>query len=257
MRKPEIRIPYDIIGSKGKQVALVGMNFRMNSKIAKEIMRRHKSVKSVLKKYEKRKGKYRLYPVKLILGNKNTEVIHKEHGYSLKLDPQKVYFSPRESTERQRIADMIKGGERVLVMFCGAAPYIVAIAKRRKAKEIIGIDINPNAVKYAKENLKINKIFNAKIFLGDVREFKIEKFDRIVMPFVEGINCLDVAFANSKKGTIIHLYGTSSSPDLKDFEETIKSIAEDLNVKFKIIGKEKVLPYAPRVLKVRFDLKVI
>jgi tRNA (guanine37-N1)-methyltransferase len=258
MSKVEDRIAYDLVGNREKAVAIIGANYKANLKIAKEIMRRHKAVKSVLKKLAERKGKFRLYPVKLILGDKNTEVIHKEYGYSLKIDPQKVYFSPREGEERQRIAKATGRGERVLVMFCGAGPYIVAIAKTGKAEKVIGIDINPEAVKYAKENLRINKISNAEVFLGDVRNFRGGKFDRIVMPLAEGaIDYLDVAYAHTKKSGVIHLYGLSSSQNLKDFEETIKQIAKDYNFKLKIIGKEKVLPYAPRVLKVRFDLKVL
>lgn len=264
MRKAAIkrgmeRIAFDVIGSKEKSVAIIGTNYpKKEKRIAEEIMRRHKSVRSVLKKLAERKGKFRLYPCKLILGDKNTEVIHKEYGYFLKLDPQKVYFSPREGEERQRIAGMVKKGESVLVMFCGAGPYIVAIAKRKKAERIVGIDINPEAVKYAKENFRLNRINNAEVFLGDVRRFRDGKFDRIVMPLAEGaIDFLNVAFAHTKKNSIIHLYGLSSSPDLKDFEETIKQITKDFNLKFRILKKEKVLPYAPRVLKVRFDLKAL
>ncbi len=256
MSKLEGRIAYDLVGSEKKAVALIWNNFKSNRKIAREIMKRHKAVKSVLKKISVRKGKFRLYRTRLVLGSKNTEVVHKEYGYFLKLDPRRVFFSPREGNERQKISRMIKRGEKVLVMFCGAAPYIIAIAKAKKAEKIVGIEINPIAVRYARENLRLNKISNADIFLGDVRKFKGGKFDRIVMPFIQAINYLDVAFAHSKKGTIIHLYGTSSL-DMKDFEETIKSIAKDLKVRLKIIGKEKVLPYAPRVLKVRFDLKVL
>ena len=253
-----MRIAYDLIGNKEKAVAIIGANYKTGSKIAKEIMRRHKSVKSVLKKLAERTGKYRLYPVKIIAGKKNTEVVHKEYGYFLKLDPQKVFFSPREGEERQRIASMVKAGEIVLVMFCGAAPYPIAIAKKGKAEKIIGIDINPEAVRYAKENIKLNKLSNIEIFLGDVRNFKHEKFDRIIMPLAEGaIDYLDAAFAHAKRNSVIHLYGLSSDPSMKDFEETIKHIAKEHKFRFKILRKEKVLPYAPRVLKVRFDLKVL
>ncbi len=142
-------------------------------------------------------------------------------------------------------------------MFCGCGPYIIAIKKANPDVEVVGIDINPEAVKYAEENLKLNKT-KAKIILGDVRDFREGKFDRIIMPLAEGaVDYLDVAFAHSKKNTIIHLYGLSSSQDLKDFEENLKQIAKEYNFKFKILKKEKVLPYAPRVLKVRFDLKVL
>jgi len=259
MRSPKVRIAYDLIGSSDKMVAVIGANYpKADKKIAKEIMKRHKGVKSVLKKLAERKGTYRLYPMKLIEGDKNTEVIHKEYGYLLKVDPRKAYFSPRESTERQRIAEMVKSGERILVMFCGVAPYPIAIAKKKDVK-ITGIDINLDAIRYAHKNVHLNKVRNIKLICGDVRYVRrIGKFDRIIMPLAENaIDYLDVAFNHSKKGTIIHVYGLSNKKDFSDFKEKIENIANTYNIKYKIIKKEKVLPYAPRVLKVRFDLKIL
>ena len=65
MRKAEIkrgmeRIAFDVIGNKERAVAIIGMNYPKNEKkIAEEIMKRHKNVKSVLKKLAERKGKFR------------------------------------------------------------------------------------------------------------------------------------------------------------------------------------------------------
>jgi hypothetical protein len=43
-----MRVAYDVIGSKDKSVALLGINVKSPKKVAKEILKRHKSVKSVL-----------------------------------------------------------------------------------------------------------------------------------------------------------------------------------------------------------------
>ena len=255
-----MRIAYDIIGSKEKSVALLGVNIKNPKKIAKEIMKRHKAVKSVLQKLSERKDVFRLYPCKLLAGEKNTEVIHKEYGYSLKIDPQKAYFSPRESTERQRIAEMVKPREEVLVMFSGVCPYPIAIAKKQTlVSKVYAVEINPAAHKYALENIKLNHVEKKIIpILRDVRKVKvIGKVDRIVMPLVEkAIDYLDVAFSHSKKGTIIHLYGLSNEK-FKDFEEKVKEIAKKHEIKYKIVGRQDVLPYAPRIKKVRLDIKII
>jgi len=163
---------YDIIGDKEKAVALLGVNVKNPRKFAKEIMKRHKNVKSVLQKLSERTDVFRLYPVKLLAGDKNTEVIHKEYGYFLKLDPQKAYFSPRESTERQRIAEMVKPREEILVMFSGICPFPISIAKKQNlVGKIYAIEINPYAHKYAVENVKLNKLENKIIPIsGDVRK---------------------------------------------------------------------------------------
>jgi len=255
-----MRIAYDIIGNKEKSVALLGVNIKNPKKLAKEIMKRHKSVKSVLQKLSERKDTFRLYPCKLLAGEKNTEVIHKEYGFVLKLDPQKAYFSPRESTERQRIAEMVKPREIVFAMFSGVCPYPIAIAKKQTlVGKIYAVEINPAAHKYALENIKLNHLEKKIIpILKDVRKAKeIGKVDRITMPLVEkAIDYLDVAFQHSKKGTIIHLYGLSDGK-FKDLEVKVKKIAEKCKVKYKVVGRQDVLPYAPRISKVRLDIKFL
>ena len=257
-----MRIAYDIIGNKEKAVVLLGVNAKNPEKAAKEIMKRHKNVKSVLQKLAERKDVYRLYPCKLILGDKNTEVIHIEHGYKLKIDPQKAYFSPREATERQRIAKMVEPREKILVMFSGICPYPIAILRKEHLiDKIYAVELNPEAHKYAVENIKLNKLDKKIIpILGDVRDFKIsEKFDRIIMPLVErAIEYLDAAFKYSKKGTIIHLYGLSEYKEgFYDLEEKVNKIVKKINGKYEIVRRKRVLPYAPRVMKVRLDIKIL
>lgn len=256
-----MRIAYDVIGNKEKSVALIGVNVENPKKLADEILKRHKAVKSVLQKLSERKDTFRLYPCKLIAGDKDTEVIHKEYGYSLKIDPQKAYFSPRESTERQRIAEMVKPREEVLVMFSGVCPYPIAIAKKQTlVSKIYGVEINPAAHEYALENIKLNHVEKKIIpILKDIREAKdLGKFNRIIMPLVEkAIGYLDEAFLHSKKGTIIHLYGLSKEAKFKDLEEKVKDVAKKCKVKYKIVGRQDVLPYAPRVSKIRLDIKVL
>ena len=255
-----MRIAYDIIGDKDKSVILIGVNTKSPRKAAREIMKRHKNVRSVLKKLAERKDTFRLYPCKLILGDKNTEVVHKEHGYLVKVDPLKVFFSPREATERQRVAEMVRPNERVLIMFSGAAPYALAIGKKCKDCEITCIEINPKGYEYAQKNLKLNKVKNVRNICADVRKVRnIGKFDRMIMPLVEtAIDFFDEAFLHSKKGTIIHLYGLSKdSENFKDLEKRVDELAKMYNVRYKIVGRQKVLPYAPHVMKVRLDIKIL
>jgi len=255
-----MHIAYDIIGNKERAVALIGVNAKNPKKIAKELMKRHKNIKSVLQKLAERKDMFRLYPCKLLSGDKNTEVVHKEHGYFIKIDPQKVYFSPREATERQRIAEMVKPKENILVMFSGAGPYALAIGKRRPTCKITCIEINVKGFEYSEINAKINKLKNIKNICADVRDVRnIGEFDRVIMPLVEtAIDFLDEAFLHSKKGTMIHLYGLSNEKEnFKDLEGRVREKAETFNMKYRIVKKQKVLPYAPRVMKVRLDIKVI
>lgn len=255
-----MRIAYDVIGSRGRAIAILGANIKAPKKTAKEIIKRHKAVKSVLQKLSDREGEFRLYRTKLLLGDKQTEVVHKENNYFIKIDPQKVYFSPREGTERQRMAELVKTGERILIMFSGAAPYAIAIAKKHPENEIVCVDINSDAISYAEKNVRMNRLKNIRNICGDVRKIRnLGKFDRIIMPLVEtAIEFLDEAYLHSKKGTIIHLYGISSKrKTLSDLEDEVLHVADMFNFKYKIVGKQDVLPYAPRVRKVRLDIKIL
>ncbi|MBU5558050.1 MAG: class I SAM-dependent methyltransferase family protein [Candidatus Aenigmatarchaeota archaeon] len=258
-----MRIAFDIVGSREKAVAVVDMPEGSDEMaIAKEIMGRYKHVKSVIAKESGRQDPYRLYNFHIITGDQNTEVLHKEHGYILKLDPQKVYFSPREAEERARIAKKVKRGERVLVMFAGVGPYAIAIAKAQPKADIVCVEINPKAVEYADENVQLNKLVGRiKNYVGDVREVvpKIGKFNRIIMPLPESAHLfLDTAFAAAVKGAIIHLYGISEyQKGFPDLEALVKSAATNVGKKIRIIGRQKVLPFAPYRWKARIDIKVL
>lgn len=237
---------YEIIGSREKAVAVIGYGAENPEKIAEIIMKKHKNVKSVLAKTGQRTGIYRTHPTKLILGDKNTEVIHKENGYSIKIDPKIAYFSPRESTERLRIAKMVKSGESILIMFSGVAPYALAIKKEQSDCKITCIEINPDAVKYADQNVKLNKMTGIKNICGDVKEMKLEKYDRIIMPLPEtAIDYIDLAYKHCKKGGIIHLYGFAKDP---------REITD--RIRIEIVKIQKVLPFGPGIYKFRIDIRV-
>lgn len=258
-----MRIAFDIIGSREKAVAVVEVQEGADeAATAKEIMARYRYIKSVIAKESERLDPYRLYRFHLIAGNADTEVMHKEHGYLIKLDPQKVYFSPRESEERARIAKKVKKGERVLVMFAGAGPYAIAIAKQQPRAEIVCVEINPKAVEYADENVRLNKLQGRiKNYTGDVREVvpKIGKFDRIIMPLPESAHLfLDTALAAAVKGATVHLYGISEhEKGFSDIVELARAAAARNKKKIRITGRQKVLPFAPYRWKARVDIKVI
>lgn len=256
---------FDMVGSKEKAVAIVEIEEGEDEKkVAEEIIKFNKNVKSVLKKTSERRGEFRTREYELIAGEKNTEVLHREYGYTLKLDPKKVYFSSRESTERQRIAGQVKPKETVLVMFSGIAPFAIAIAKKQpEVEKVYAIEINPDAHEYAKENVRANRLSHKIVLMqGDVKEAAEKffgKFDRVVMPLPLGAeNFLGVAVKCLKsKGGIIHFYNWGKEDDL--YSNALKVIEEDvkkLKKEFKVLNKRKVLVYAPGKWKICIDFKV-
>ncbi len=256
---------YDIIGNREKSVAIIEIPEELKGKkrlIGEAVLELNKNVKLVLCKLSGRRGVFRLENLEPIAGKENTEVIHKEHGYSLKLNPRKVFFSPRELTERQRIAGQVKAGETVLVMFSGAMPYGICIAKKQPlVNKIYGIEINPVAHKYAEENVRINKLSHKIVLInGDAREVcpKLQKFDRIVMPYaVGGYQYLDVAFSRIKDGGTVHFYHIGPEKDLfTEAENLVKKTADQVKRKFRIINRTKTLPFGTRYWKICLDLIV-
>lgn len=248
----------DIIGSREKAVAIIEKGGKRE---ALELMGRYANVKSVLKKQGGRAGVFRIYKMRLLAGDKNTEVVHREYGMLFKIDPRKAYFSPREAEERQRIAALAKNGERILVMFSGIAPYAIAVAKQKNC-EIVCAEINKKAAEYANGNLRINKLAGSvENICADIKKVykKIGKFDRILMPLPEtAYKFLPEAFAAAKKGAVIQLYGISEEKNLfADVEEKAEKIAEKNGIKCRIIRRQKVLPFGVRMWKVRVDLKVL
>jgi len=260
--KDERPSSFDVIG----HIAIIEIPEKLRKKrklIAKVIMGLNKHIKTVLEKASERKGIYRTRKYKFLAGEKIFETVHKEYGCLFKLDPTKVYFSPRELTERQRIASQVKEGEVVMVMFAGVAPYAIQIAKKQpKVKEIIAIEINPVAVKYARENVILNKVEDkVKVIEGDVREKCIDfygKCDRVVMPLpMGGEDFLDIAVNCLKKKGYIHFYNWGSEPNIfENAEKVVREKFEKLGVKYEIINRRKVLPYAPRKWKVCLDIYV-
>ncbi len=258
----KLHVSFDIIGSKEKSVAIVEIPEELEKKekqISEQILNQHKNVKSVLKKLSERKGIERTREYKLLAGDPNTEVIHKESGCRFKVDPQKAYFSGREGTERLRIAEQVKPNEFVLVMFSGISPFSIIIAKKQpQVKKIISIEINPIAHEYAKENIKLNKVQDKVIpILGDVRKKAkdyFKKYDRVVMPLPH--DAWEYLYLAQKclkpKCGIIHLYLIEQE---KDIENKVKELIQNLKKKISYTIK-KVLPYAPYVNKYCVDIRL-
>ncbi|MBI2559365.1 class I SAM-dependent methyltransferase family protein [Candidatus Woesearchaeota archaeon] len=242
------------------------------SEIPKELAKREKTIgntilenyhhiKTVLKKTKKYSGKFRTPKLKVIAGENKKETTHKENNVLVKLNVEKVYFSARMSSERKRIARLIKPSESVLVMFSGCGIYPLAIAKNTKCKEVYGIEINPVAHKYALGNAKKNKLeSNVKLFFGDVGKIvpKLKKkFDRVLMPLPKGgENFLDLAIKYAKKNGTIHFYDFLHEDEFYKAEDKIKEACFSLKKKCRMLEIVKCGQYSPRFYRICVDFIV-
>lgn len=258
-----IKRSYDIIGD----IAIIEIPEELEKyekEIAEAILKIHKNVKVVAKKAGIVEGIERIRPIEIIAGENRTLTIHKENKIRLKVDVSKVFYTPRLSQERLRIARQVKDGEVVADLFAGVGPYSILIAKIAKPKVVYAIDINQEAYKLLVENIKLNKVEGIVIpFLGDCRKVVEEKnlkniADRIIMnlPKHSG-DFLDVACKVSKERSIVHFYCFLKEDELFDGGiEIIRNRAEELGFTYKILGCVKCGEIGPRRYRVCIDFEL-
>ncbi len=239
---------FDIVGD----IAILKIPEELYEKrrlIGKRFIETFKNIRVVALKRGNVSGEFRKQPIEVIAGEDRTETVHREYGCFYKLDIKCVYFSPRLGTERMRVASQVKDRERVLVMFSGVGPYAILISKRSNA-EVYAIELNPDAFRYMKENIRLNKVGVIPI-LGDVRKEvkKLGKFDRIVMPLPKDAgNFLDVALPAVGKNGIIHFYDFSHNED--ESIEKVKRICDNLGYKIEILNAVKCGSYSPGIFRI-------
>ena len=255
--KPLLPSSFDIIGD----IAIIELPDELKpygKAIGEAILKVHRHIKAVFAKGSKVEGEYRVRELVHLAGENRTETIHRENGIRLKLDVAKVYFSPRLATERMRIFRKTRPGEVVFDMFAGVGPYSILLAK--KAKLVFACDLNPWAVRYLEENVRLNKTNNVIPVLGDVRKVagKI-KADRVIMNLPKFADrFLREAMLSVKPGGVIHYYGFGPEEDLySEHEAKIKAVARELGLNVEFLERRKVRPYAPRQFNIAIDFRIL
>lgn len=231
--------------------------------IAQALLDSVNSIKTVLRKDGGHEGEFRVQKMKWLAGEKTKETVQIENGVKLKLNVETVYYSPRLSTERKRIYEQVKKGETILVMFSGCAPFPIVIAKNTQAKEVVGIEINPQGHDYGVENIKLNKLQNVVLINDDVKNaipLLAEKgitFDRIVMPAPHNAeDFISEALSVAKKGTTIHFYDFLHEDNFKDAEDKVEKACKESKRTWKMISLNKCGQHAPQVFRICLDFEV-
>ncbi len=264
---------FDVLGN----IAIVKFSRDTKAKIKKQfankLLRQNKSVKTVLEKTGKFKGRLRKQVTKHIAGEKTKEALYKENGCVFRFNIDKTYFSPRLSNERKELSKLVKKGEEVLVMFAGVGPYPIVIAKNSQDKKVYSNEINMEANKYYKLNMELNKVKDKVILLNGniisvankikrglaVNNKKIpHKFDVIIMPRPQLKDIfLREAFMLSKKGTRIFYYDFCKEDEIDLIINKVKFSAKKHKKRIKILKIKKAGEIAPYKIRVRVDFRVL
>ena len=231
-----------------------------SKKIAELILVENKQIKSIYLQKSKIKGKFRIREIQFILGQKKEYTVYKENGCTFLIDIANVYFSPRLSTERLRISNMIDSKEEILNMFAGIGPFSIIISKNNPDSFITNIEINPLAHELSVKNADLNNVSNRiKNIQGDVKHILDNsyqnKFDRILMPLPENsLEYLDIAMNVIKKNGWIHIYHhTFSSINSKVIDESIIKMEEILPKSVRIVDCRIVKEIGPHWFQIVFD----
>jgi tRNA (guanine37-N1)-methyltransferase len=180
---------FDIVGS----IIIIKIPDSLNSKkqiIAETILMNIKSAKSIFAQTSAVQGDYRLRTLEYLAGVNCPTTEYKEHGCRFKVDVSKTYFSPRLSTERIRVSNMIADNEIITNMFAGVGTYSILIAKKNKTCKVYSIDSNPIANELALLNAELNKVQERVIpICGDAKEVIVKQLrgtsSRVLMPLPE------------------------------------------------------------------------
>ena len=182
--------------------------------IGEAILKAHKQTSTVLAKSSAVEGVYRIRDFEVIAGIKKTVTVYREYGCMYHVDVAKAYFSPRLSTEHNRVASQVKDGETVVDLFAGVGPFAILIAKKHENVRVYAVDVNPDAIALLKRNIAVNRAEKQVVPLfGDARQVVREqlsgKADRVIMNLPEtALEFVDVACEALKPdGGIIHYYG--------------------------------------------------
>ncbi|MBU7013777.1 MAG: class I SAM-dependent methyltransferase family protein [Theionarchaea archaeon] len=241
---------FDIIGD----IAVVDIPEELEDKkmeIASILLSRS-SVHTVVGKTSRISGPLRTRTFEHLLGEEKTVTIHKEYGILFKVDIEHVYFNPRLSTERRRIAQKVSPGEVVIDMFCGVGPFSIMIAKHSQPKIIYAIDINARAIELLKDNIVLNKANRIIPILGDAGEeiTHLECADRVIMNLPQ--NAFEFLPKALSHGRIIHYYCITS--DIEKECQRIHSLSQNLGQNVHIMNLTTVKSYAPDMDMYRIDL---
>jgi tRNA (guanine37-N1)-methyltransferase len=230
--------------------------------IGKALLDEVKIVRSVFYQASAVEGEFRTRSLEILAGEDNTETEYKEFGCRFTVDVENAFFSPRLSTERDRIGNLVQNGEVVNNMFAGIGMFSIIAAKKKKCT-VYSLDINPAASKLCETNIGLNKLAGNIISInGDaseiIKEQLMNKSDRTLMLLPERSDeFLESAINTTKDGGIIHYYSHIHADKKIDAgklsEEHYLKVTP---VKSEIINSKIVRAVGPRFYQTVVDIKI-
>ena len=230
--------------------------------IGRTLLSQVKTARSVFYQSSAVAGDHRTRNLEILAGVDAAETIYKESGCRFAVDVRDAFFSPRLSTERDRIAGLARDGETILNMFAGIGMFSI-IAAKRCACRVYSIDINPRAIELCRESMKLNRMQGEVIpICGDaqdvIRQNVMDASDRTLMLLPErSDHFLDSAIQATRDGGTIHYYShihADRKADAAGLSE--RHLAEISGIKLEMLRSKIVRPVGPRYYQTVVDARI-
>lgn len=232
--------------------------------IAEAILANVKTAKAVFAQASAVRGDFRVRDLEHLTGDNRTVTEYKEHGCRFQVDVAKAYFSPRLSTERQRIAGLVSDDETIVNMFAGVGTYSIIAAKANRTCKVYSIDSNPVANDLCIQNVKLNKVAD-RVFpiCADATQAITAQLagvaDRVLMPLPERAKeFVGPAVAALKERGVIHYFTHVKADAKKGAKEVGTQDAANAFAgrDYEILETTVVREVGPRIYQIVADVEV-
>lgn len=203
-------------------------------------------------------GPERRRRIERLAGEGGWATVHRENHLALEVDVQRAYFSPRLALEHARVAAEVAAGDRVYDLCCGVGPFAVHFARDGRARSIVAVDANPDAIALLARTLA-RYPFGARVVptVARVEEFLPgrEPFERAVLNLPhEGIKYApSVARVVAPAGRLYY-YEIVLRSELEHRGDVIAGSLEPVGA-WRSVDARIVHPYSPDADLVAFTLE--
>ncbi len=229
IRRVFTRVSYE----SGEMMVVISVNaerFKNSDELIKRLSSLSERITSIILNINKKR-------TNLVLGDKNITLWGKDTlsdtllGLRYEISPHSFFQINHEETEKLynkalEYADSTKD-KTVLDIYCGIGTISLSVSKN--AKNVVGVEIVPDAIKNAKENAKKNGIENAEFYVGLAEDIvpslieKGERFDIVILdPPRKGSDektLTAILKANPEKIVYVSCNPATLARDLKFLEE--------------------------------------
>jgi tRNA (guanine37-N1)-methyltransferase len=201
-------------------------------------------------------GPERIRKLEKIAGTGPWTTRHLENGLAIEVDLERAYFSPRLAREHALVAAAVRPGEVVYDLCCGIGPFSLMIARDGRAREVVAVDFNPDAIRLLRANLdRMGLVGKVEPIEARVEEFLpgAKPADRAILNLPrEGIKYLPLVAAALGPAGTLHYYEVTAKLEAETRSGEIAAVLG--GGPWRTVERHTVHAYAPTADLVAYTL---